>query len=126
MLHGPFVDMHLHAEGFSLSNYRMLSTPHFVQVYLPSVSVQLAFVLCHVHELQDGVADDACLIQVPDGEVVLAIHTISQQVIFFSCDSSGNVRKRPETLADISCVSSLDMSASSSSTAGDPFCPAFI
>lgn len=94
-----------------------------MQVYLPSVSVQLAFVLSFMDDMNDGTADDACLLQIPEGDSVLAIHTSSQQVIFYSCDSSGGVRRRHEAFTDISCIASLDMSGSAFAPTGDPLCP---
>lgn len=93
------------------------------QVYLPSVSVQLAFVLSLMDDIGDGTAEDACLLQIPDGDSVLAIHTSSQHVIFYSCNSSGGVRRRHEAFADISCIASLDMSGSAFTPAGDSLCP---
>lgn len=69
--------------------------------------------------MQSGAANDACLLQAPEGTSVLAIYTSSKNVIFFTCDGNGGILRRRETLTDVVCIASLDMSGSTHTKEGE-------
>ena len=52
--------------------------------------------------------EDACLVQGSDEAAMLVIRTSSGSVMFFSCDDSGTVLKRPDSIKNICCIAALE------------------
>eukprot|EP00892_Ulva_mutabilis_P003696 jgi/Ulvmu1/1699/UM116_0012.1 len=84
------------------------------KVYLPSVSVQLAFDLSYTDEMENGTAEDACLVHGPDAASMFAVRTSHGNVMFYSCDMNGAVLKRPEVLQDVCCIAALEIAGRAS------------
>lgn len=80
-----------------------------VQVYLPTVSVQLAFELVFSEELPGQVLVQVALVHSSDGNEMFALRLNTMQVLLYTIDrASGQVVRRVETLEGVAAMIALD------------------
>jgi hypothetical protein len=81
-----------------------------MQVYLPTVSVQLAFELVFSDELWAGSVGDVVHAHGSDGSEMLAVRTTALQVLLFAINATtGQVVKLPEVLEHVVSLVALDV-----------------
>lgn len=84
-----------------------------MQVYLPTVSVQLAFELAFSEELPGQVLMQVVLIHSSDGNEMFALRNNAMQVLMFTIDrASEQVVRRVETLEGVTSMVALDFRSS--------------